>query len=98
MKVLPFGFLALLIGLGPAAAVERGTVGRGELLLRENCSRCHAIGTTGDSLHPEAPPFQTLSSRYPIEDIARGGNRLRPSRHADLRVQRGRCRGDHRIS
>ena len=31
MKVWPFGFLALLVGLGPAAAVEKGTVDRGEL-------------------------------------------------------------------
>jgi cytochrome c len=70
MKVWPFGFLALLVGLGPAAAVEKGMVDRGELLLRKNCSRCHAIGTTGESPHPEAPPFRTLSSRYPIEDLS----------------------------
>jgi mono/diheme cytochrome c family protein len=63
MKVWPFGFLALLVGLDPAATVEKGTVDRGELLLRKNCSRCHAIGTTGESPHPEAPPFRTLSSR-----------------------------------
>jgi mono/diheme cytochrome c family protein len=70
MKVLSFGFLALLVGLGSAAAVEKGTVDRGELLLRKNCSRCHAIGTEGNSPHPEAPPFRTLSSRYPIEDLS----------------------------
>jgi cytochrome c len=52
-----------LVGLDPAATVEKGTVDRGELLLRKNCSRCHAIGTTGESPHPEAPPFRTLSSR-----------------------------------
>jgi cytochrome c len=101
MKVLPFGFLALLVGLDPAAAAEKGTVDRGELLLRTNCSRCHAIGTTGNSPHPEAPPFRTLSSRYPIEDLSESlaeGIVSGPSRHADLRVQRGRCRGDHRIS
>jgi cytochrome c len=86
MKVLPFGFLALLIGLGPAAAVERGTVGRGELLLRENCSRCHAIGTTGDSLHPEAPPFRTLSSRYPIEDLSESLAEGIVSGHPDMPI------------
>ena len=70
MKALLLGFLALLVGLGPAVAAEKGTVGRGELLLRENCSRCHAIGKEGNSPHPEAPTFRTLSSRYPIEDLS----------------------------
>jgi cytochrome c len=43
---------------------------RGELLLGTNCSRCHAIGRTGASKHPDALPFRTLSSRYPIEALA----------------------------
>ena len=59
MKALLLGFLVLLVGLGPAVAAEKGTVGRGELLLRENCSRCHAIGKEGNSPHPEAPTFRT---------------------------------------
>jgi cytochrome c len=63
-------FFSFVGWLGPAAALEKGTVDRGELLLRKNCSRCHAIGTTGESPHPEAPPFRTLSSRYPIEDLS----------------------------
>ena len=48
------------------AALKR----RGELLLTTNCSRCHAIGRTGASRHPDALPFRTLSSRYPIEALA----------------------------
>jgi cytochrome c len=43
---------------------------RGELLLATNCSRCHAIGRIGASRHPDAPPFRTLWSRYPIEALA----------------------------
>jgi len=43
---------------------------RGELLLARNCSRCHAIGRTGASRHSGAPPFRTLSTRYPIEALA----------------------------
>jgi mono/diheme cytochrome c family protein len=43
---------------------------RGELLLAKNCSRCHAIGRTGASRHSGAPPFRTLSTRYPIEALA----------------------------
>jgi cytochrome c len=43
---------------------------RGERLLTKNCSMCHAIGRSGRSPHREAPPFRTLSTRYPIEDLA----------------------------
>jgi len=43
---------------------------RGKALLTSNCSRCHAIGTAGNSPHREAPPFRTLSRRYPIESLA----------------------------
>src|SRR5512133_194462 len=86
MKALPFGFLALLVALGPAVAAEKGTVGRGELLLRENCSRCHAIGKEGESLHPQAPPFRTLSSRYPIEDLSESLAEGIVSGHPDMPI------------
>ncbi len=44
---------------------------RGELLLATNCSQCHAIGRSGASRHPDALPFRTLSTRYPIEALAK---------------------------
>jgi cytochrome c len=43
---------------------------RGASLLTTNCSRCHAIGRAGASPHPAAPPFRTLSRKYPIEGLA----------------------------
>ena len=43
---------------------------RGASLLTTNCSRCHAIGRDGASPHPAAPPFRTLSRKYPIEGLA----------------------------
>ena len=53
--IAPVGFLSfLLVSLSPAAPVEKGLVGKGELLVRENCSRCHAIGKEGYSPHPPA--------------------------------------------
>src|SRR5450755_2886003 len=62
--------LALVfIAVRPAAA-DKGLADKGEVLVRENCSRCHAIGKEGDSPHPPAPPFRTLSSKYPVEDLA----------------------------
>jgi mono/diheme cytochrome c family protein len=39
-------------------------------LAQTNCSQCHAIGRVGDRPIPEAPPFRTLHTRYPIEDLA----------------------------
>lgn len=43
---------------------------RGEALLGKSCARCHATGRSGTSPHPEAPPFRTLSRKYPIEGLA----------------------------
>jgi mono/diheme cytochrome c family protein len=44
--------------------------GRGEALLNTNCARCHAIGRSGASPHPEAPPFRTLSRKFKIDGLA----------------------------
>jgi mono/diheme cytochrome c family protein len=55
----------------PALPQEGGTpAGRGESLLTTNCARCHAVGRTGASAHPDAPPFRTLSRKYKIEGLA----------------------------
>jgi cytochrome c len=42
----------------------------GEALLTTNCSRCHAVGRSGNSPHSGAPPFRTLSKKYPIDGLA----------------------------
>ena len=44
-------------------------IGHGKQLVELNCSPCHAIGLTGDSPHPDAPPFRTLGQRYPIDAL-----------------------------
>jgi mono/diheme cytochrome c family protein len=57
--------------VAPVLAQEATTpAGRGELLLTRNCARCHAVGRTGASPHPAAPPFRTLSRKYKIEGLA----------------------------
>jgi cytochrome c len=43
---------------------------RGESLLSQHCAMCHAIGRSGRSPHRQAPPFRTLSQRYPIESLS----------------------------
>ena len=42
---------------------------RGFVIVRTNCSRCHAIGKVGESPLPIAPPFRTLHEHYPVEDL-----------------------------
>jgi mono/diheme cytochrome c family protein len=56
--------------LGPAFAAEKDLTDKGKVLVEQNCGRCHATGKEGDSPHKEAPPFRTLSSKYPVEDLA----------------------------
>jgi cytochrome c len=69
--------LSCLVGLltmsmlPPALAQEGASpAARGESLLTTNCGRCHAVGRTGASPHPAAPPFRTLSRKYKIEGLS----------------------------
>ncbi len=50
----------------PAAA---GDLRRGRGLAMANCARCHAIGQSGASANPKAPPFRTLAERYPLANL-----------------------------
>lgn len=52
----------------PAFAGDR-QVERGRTLARTECARCHAVGRTGASPLPQAPPFRSLHRRYPVEDL-----------------------------
>ncbi len=52
------------------AMAQSGRAQRGQTFAQTNCSQCHAIGRFGESPIPEAPPFRTLHTRYPIEDLA----------------------------
>src|SRR5947209_8463906 len=61
----------LLASCLPAAAQDNAALQqRGRTLVTSHCSRCHAIGQTGDSPHREAPPFRTLATRYPVDSLA----------------------------
>ncbi len=55
---------------GSAADAEKDTAGKGRAILETYCARCHAIGLTGASTHPQAPPFRDVVKRYPVEDLA----------------------------
>jgi mono/diheme cytochrome c family protein len=77
--------LSLVLLSGAALAqTDRATERRGEELLTMNCARCHAIGRSGTSTHPQAPPFRTLGQRYPIENLAEGLAEGFSSGHPDM--------------
>jgi len=59
---------------------------RGTALVRHNCGRCHAIETSGDSPHSEAPPFRDLLKRYPIDALEEGFIDRIYSEHPDMPV------------
>lgn len=72
-KQVPYYLVALLTmtTMLPVLAEEATTLAaRGQSLLTTNCARCHAVGRAGDSAHPAAPPFRTLSRKYKIEGLA----------------------------
>jgi cytochrome c len=65
--------MAIFVALSPLPAEGQETLSpaaqRGLVIVRTNCSRCHAIGRIGDSPLPIAPPFRTLHERYPVDDL-----------------------------
>jgi mono/diheme cytochrome c family protein len=84
------GLLAVALVLGlfavPVQAVEKDLTAKGEALVKANCAKCHAIGKEGESPHPEAPPFRTLSSKYPVEDLAESLAEGIVSGHPDMPI------------
>ncbi|MHB2167712.1 c-type cytochrome [Alsobacter sp. R-9] len=55
--------------LAAAPALAAGNPARGKDIAEKKCAICHAIGTSGESPNPKAPPFRTLSERYPIDSL-----------------------------
>ena len=59
---------AMTLGGAPAEAQEPAAQ-RGLTFARTNCARCHAIDKVSPSPLAIAPPFRTLHTRYPIENL-----------------------------
>lgn len=60
----------LCLVAGPAQTGFAGSAETGKELTKRHCSGCHAVGETGDSPLPEAPPFREIAKRYPAENLA----------------------------
>ncbi len=71
MKPLGTAMLLTLLLAIPAGALAQdlSEEKRGETLVTRDCARCHAVGRTGASPHPQAIPFRTLSHRYKVEAL-----------------------------
>lgn len=67
-----------------AGADEAALLEAGKALVRENCSRCHAIGLDDKSPHDQAPPFRVVMKRYPAENIAEALAEGIVSGHSDM--------------
>ena len=75
-------------GVSPAfaASPDSALQTKGEALLRDNCSRCHAIGPSDVSSHKQAPPFRDVILRYPAENLAEALAEGIVSGHPDMPV------------
>ena len=60
---------AILLMLAQASPAQQSLQDRGEALVSRHCAMCHATERTGSSPHAMAPPFRTLSQRYPLESL-----------------------------
>ncbi|NDW05476.1 c-type cytochrome [Jiella pacifica] len=60
---------AIETGQAQDGGYAQDAVSRGHELAVANCSRCHAVGATGASPNLKAPPFRTLSERFPIDAL-----------------------------
>lgn len=54
----------------PPARDASGDAAEGRRMAEVYCATCHAIGARGDSPHPMAPRFRTLSEAYPVESLS----------------------------
>lgn len=66
---------ALALSVSPVHATGKSSqgaalIGQGRAIAQEQCQRCHAIGSTGESPVAQAPLFRRLAERYPLDHLA----------------------------
>ena len=57
------------VTLAASRAPRADLVPRGEALVTRDCSGCHAVGRSGASPNPQAPPFRRLHERYEVDAL-----------------------------
>jgi cytochrome c len=54
----------------PGTRSLAATLDMGRAIAQEKCIACHAIGVSGTSANPQAPPLRTLGQKYPIDSLS----------------------------
>lgn len=67
-RLLAFSAMMLVAACVSHAPAESSQE-RGLAIAEQHCSGCHAVGRTGDSPAPEAPPFRRLSENYRVDSL-----------------------------
>lgn len=62
--------LAVLLLLAACGPRTDDAAAQGQRIAQERCAACHAVGRTGMSPRPPAPPFRDLHRRYPVDQLA----------------------------
>lgn len=63
-------WLGLLVAPLEVAKAEPGLREAGRTIVAAHCARCHAIDLEDASPYVAAPPFRTVVTRYPVENLA----------------------------
>lgn len=84
MIPIRFFVAAALAWAAAQPALAQSNLKQGETLLTRDCSRCHAVGPTGNSPRPDAPAFRTLGTRYPIDSLEEALGEGIMSGHPDM--------------
>lgn len=69
MRGIALAAAAALLALPAAAQEMSGDPAEGQAMAEELCSPCHAIGESGESRNPNAPPFREVVQRYPVSNL-----------------------------
>jgi len=65
-------FAATSAAATPPEPTVAQSIALGRALAQRNCGMCHAIGRTGRSANPQAPPFRDLHERMDVEMLGEG--------------------------
>lgn len=70
MRRIALVLIAAVVSASPGLAQSLSPAAqRGLAFARANCARCHSIDKTSESPLRIAPPFRTLHTRYPVENL-----------------------------